>query len=63
MYVDDNLIVGSDMAIEQATEEIMKAFIVTISPEATEYLECEIKVAKDHRCGWIGQPHLYKNLE
>ena len=35
MYVDDNLIVGSDMAIEQATEEIKKVFNVTISPEAS----------------------------
>ena len=50
------------MAIEQATEEIKKVFNVMISPEATEYLGCEIKVAKDHTCGWIGQPHLY-NLD
>jgi len=63
MYVDDNLIIGSDMTIEQATEEIKKVFNVMISPEATEYLRCEIKVAKDHTCGWIGQPHLYKNLD
>jgi len=63
MYVDDNLIIGRDTAIEQATEEIKKVFNVTISPEATEYLGCKIKVAKDHTCGWIGQPHLYKNLD
>ena len=29
----------------------------------TEYLGCEIHIEKDHTCGWIGQPHLYKNLE
>ena len=29
----------------------------------TEYLGCEIHVAKDHSCRWIGQPHLYKNYE
>jgi len=63
MYVDDNLIEESDMAIEQATEEIKKVFNVTVSPEVSEYLGCEIKVAKDHTCGWIGQPHLYKNLD
>ena len=63
MYVDDNLIVGSKMAIEQVTDEIKKIFNVTISPEATEYLGCEIPIAKDHTCGWIGQPHLYKKLE
>jgi len=28
-----------------------------------EYLGCEIHVAKNNSCGWIGQPHLYKNLE
>ena len=56
MYVDDNLIIGRDTAIEQATEEIKKVFNVKISPEASEYLGCEIKLAKDHTCGWIGQP-------
>jgi len=45
---------------ENATE---KSFSVTISPEATEYLGSEIHIAKDHLCGWNGQPHLYKNLE
>ena len=63
MYVDDNLIVGSNKAIDQVTEEIKKFFNVTVSPEATEYLGCEIHVAKDYTCSWIGQPHLYKNLE
>jgi len=51
------------MAIEQVTDEIKKIFSVTISPEATEYLGSEIHIAKDHLCGWNGQPHLYKNLE
>jgi len=41
MYVDDNLIVGSNKAIDQVTDEIKKVFKVTISPEATEYLGCE----------------------
>jgi len=63
MYVDDNLIVGSNKAIDQVTEEIKNLFIVTVSPEATEYLGCEIPVAEDYTCGWIGQPHIYKNLE
>ena len=47
MYVDDNLIVGSNTAIEQATEEIKRVFNVTISPEASECLGCEIKVGKE----------------
>ena len=38
MYVDDNLIVGSNKAIDQVTEEIKNVFNVTVSPEATEYL-------------------------
>jgi len=62
MYIDDNLIVGIHAAIEQVTDEIKKIFNFTISPEATEYLWCEIYVSKDYSCGWIGQPHLYKNL-
>ena len=63
MYVDDNLIVGSNKAIDQVTEEIKNVFNVTVSPEATVYLGCEIHVAKNNTCSWIGQPHLYKNLE
>ena len=51
------------MAIEQVTDEIKKIFSVTISPEATEYLGCEIHVVKNNTCGWIGQPQPYKNLE
>jgi len=63
MYVDDNLIDGSNKAIDQVREEIKNFFNVTVSPEATEYLGCKIHVAKDYTCGWIGQPHLYKYLE
>ena len=63
MYVDDNLIVGSKKAIDKATKEIKEIFNVTISPIATEYLCCEINVAENYSCGWIGQSDLYKNLE
>jgi len=63
MYVDDNLIVGSNKAIDQVTEEIKNVFNATVSPEATEYLGYKIHVAKNNTCGWIRQPHLYKNLE
>jgi len=63
MYVDDNLIVGSNKAIDQVTEEIKNIFNVTVSPEAMEYLGCKVHVAKNNTCGWIRQPHLYKNLE
>ena len=27
-----------------------------------EYLGCEIDVAENYSCRWIGQPDLYKNL-
>jgi len=63
MYIDDNLIVGSNEAIDQVTDEIKKVFNATISPEATEYLGYKIHVAKNNTCSWIGQPHLYKHLE
>jgi len=63
MYVDENLIAGSNTAIDQVTDKTRKVFNVTISSEATEYLGCEIHIAKDHTCGSIGQPHLYKNFE
>ena len=63
MYLDDNLIVGSRKAIDKATNEIKAIFSVTVSPIATEYLGCEINVAENYSCGWIGQSDLYKNLE
>jgi len=63
MYVDNNLIIGSNEAIGQVTEEIKNFFNVTVSLEATEYLGCKFHVAKDNTCGCIRQPHLYKNLE
>jgi len=63
MYVDDNLIVGSRKAIDKATKEIKEIFSVTVSPIATEYLGCEINVAENYSCGWIGQSDLCKNLE
>jgi len=63
MYIDDNLIIGSNKAIDQVTDEIKKVFTFTISPEATEYLGCKIHVAKNNTCGWIRQAHLYKNLK
>ena len=63
MYVDDNLIVGSRRAIDKATKEIQAIFSLTVSPIATEYLGCEIDVAENYLCRWIGQPDLYKNLE
>ena len=63
MYVDNNLIVGSRKAIDKATKEMKEIFCVMVSPIATEYLGCEINVAENYSCGWIGQPDLYKNLE
>jgi len=63
MYVDDNLIIGSNKAIDKVTEEIKNVFNVTVSPKATEYLGCKIHIAKSNTCSWMGQPHLYKNLE
>ena len=43
MYVNDNLIVGSNTAIEQATEEIKKVFDVTISPERQNILDMKLR--------------------
>jgi len=62
MYVDDNLIVGSRKAIDKARKEIKEVLSVKVSPVATEYLGCEINVAENYSCGWIGQSDLYKNL-
>ena len=63
MYIYDNLIIVSNKAIDQVTDEIKKVFNVTIIPEVTEYLGCEIHVANNNTCSWIRQPHLYNNLE
>ncbi len=56
-----DLIVGSRKAIDKATNKIKAIFSVTVSPIATEYLGCEINVAENYSCGWIGQSDLYKN--
>jgi len=58
MYVDDNLIVGSKKAIDKVTKEIKEVFSVTVSPIATAYLGCEINVAENYSCRWIGQSDL-----
>ena len=59
MYVDNNLIVGSRKAIDKATNEIKAIFSVMVSPIATEYLGCEIDMAENYSCVWIGQAMLF----
>ena len=45
------------------SDPCLAIFSVAVSPIAMEYLGCEINVAENYSCRWIGQPDLYKNLE
>ena len=62
-YVDDNLTIGDQVAIDEMLVEIQKhGFSITIDHELTDYLSCEIKFSKDGTKAWLGQPHMVKKI-
>ena len=63
MYVDDMLLIGTNDAITNATEQVASAFNVKIEDEMEDYLGCEFVTTEDGTCGWLGQPHVIKTLE
>jgi hypothetical protein len=63
-YVDDCLFVGNDKLIQETVEGIKKwGLQVKIEDDLSEYLSCKILFSKDKSKAWLGQPHLFKNLE
>ena len=64
LYVDDNLIVGKEEAINEVIQELRdKGFTLKVKDDLKDYLSCEIEFTKNKKSAWLGQPHLIANLE
>ena len=64
LYVDDNLIVGKEEAINEVIQELRdKGFTLKVEDDLKDYLSCEIEFTKDKKAAWLGQSHLIANLE
>jgi len=63
MYVDDNLVIGNKTTIRNTVEQLKKEFNMTVQEDTSDYLGCEVLTSENKRVGWIGQPHLHKNLQ
>ena len=64
LYVDDNLIVGKEEAINEVIQELRdEGFTLKIEDDLKDYLSCEIEFIKNKKSAWLGQPHLTANLE
>ena len=63
-YVDDNLIVGKEEAINEVIQELRdECFILKVEDDLKDYLSCEIEFSENKKAAWLGQPHLIANLE
>jgi hypothetical protein len=63
-YVDDNLVVGNPKAIEKLRKQLDESELTyTVEEKVTDYLSCEIQVAKDGKSAWLGQPHMVNTIE
>ena len=64
IYVDDNLLVGDAEAIQKTIKDLkVNGLVLKIEDDLKDYLSCEVKILKDKKRAWLGQPHLIKNLE
>jgi histone deacetylase 1/2 len=64
LYVDDNLIIGDEKAVQETITQLQKhGLIPKIEDNLNNYLSCEIVVSEDRKRAWLGQPHLISNLE
>ena len=64
LYVDDNLIVGKEEAINKVIQELRsEGFTLKVEDDLKDYLSCEIEFTKNKKPAWLGQPHLIANLE
>ena len=63
IYVDDNFCVGHTPALKSFVEDLkQQGLTVKVSDKLTDYLSCSIKISKDKKRAWIGQPHLIAKL-
>ena len=64
LYVDDNLIVGKEEAINEVIQELRdKGFTLKVEDDLKDYLSCKIEFTENKKEAWLGQPHLTANLE
>ena len=63
LYVDDLLIIGNDVDIDEVIADIEKHFKVKVEENLKDYLSCEIRFDEKMKVAWIGQPHLIQKLK
>ncbi len=62
-YVDDNLLNGNYAAIDEVIKLLQKeGFILKIKDNLKDCLSCNIHFSKLGKEAWLGQPHLFANL-
>ena len=55
IYVDDNLMIGHNAAIEDAIRWLKKEnLVLKVEDSLHDYLSCEVKFSKDMSKGWLG---------
>ena len=64
LYVDDNLMIGHEKAIEEMIVQLEENGLkLKVENDFSDYLSCEIKFSENKKQAWLGQPHLIANLE
>ena len=63
MYVDDMLIIGKKVQIQDFPSKIQKGLFSKIQHNLADYLGCEFHMNKERTKGWLGQPSIIKSLE
>jgi Reverse transcriptase (RNA-dependent DNA polymerase) len=63
VHIDDCYVVGDKSAIKHLVYQLHENGLKTkVSPQATDYLSCEIKIDYANQLGWIGQPTLMNKM-
>ena len=64
IYVDDNLMVGHEAAINETIRQIeQEGLVLKVEDNLHDYLSCEIVFSEDKKRAWLGQPHLILKLD
>ena len=55
LYVDDNLIVRKEEAINEVIQELRdEGFTLKVEDDLKDYLSCEIEFSKNKKSAWLG---------
>ena len=64
LYVDDNLLIVDENAIEETIKELRKTgLVLKVYYSLEDYISCEIEFMNNGQSAWLGQPHLIEKLE